>query len=88
MSTSRWPAIGVSGPPPPYSPDLAIADFYLCDRLNRELSGKILDGEEKALEASTVVLSELPKDEGKTAFDHWKERCQRIADHNGEFYPN
>jgi hypothetical protein len=40
------------------------------------------------LETITEILSELPKDEVKGVFLHWKERCRWVADHNGEFYPN
>jgi hypothetical protein len=39
------------------------------------------------LETITETLNELLQDEAKSAFVHWKEKCQWAADHNGEFYP-
>jgi hypothetical protein len=88
--TDGQPAIRASlfPTPPQFSPDLAIAGFYLFGRLKRQLSGRILDNEENLLETITETLSELPKDEVQSAFVHWKERYQWVADHNGEFYPN
>jgi hypothetical protein len=63
-------------PHPPYSPDLAIADFCLFGRLKQQLSGSTLDSEEDVLEAAAEILSELLKDEMKSALVHWKERSQ------------
>jgi 4-alpha-glucanotransferase len=74
--------------PPPYSPDLAIAAFYLFGRLKEQLSGRTLDTEEDVLETITEILSELPKNKVRNAFLLWKEKCQWVTDHNSEFYPN
>jgi hypothetical protein len=35
-------------------------------------------------ETITEILSELPIDQVKSAFMHWKEKCQWLTDHNGE----
>jgi hypothetical protein len=75
-------------PHSPYSPDVAITDFYLFGRLQQQLSRTTLDSEENVLETVTEILSELRKSQGKSAFRHWKERCQWVAEHTGEFYPN
>jgi hypothetical protein len=56
--------------------------------MKQQLSGRTLDNEENVLETITEILSGLPKDEVKRAFVHWKERCQWVADYNGEFYQN
>jgi hypothetical protein len=66
---------------------LAIADFSLFGRLKQQLSERTLDSEENVLETITETLRKLPKDEVKSGSVHWKERCQWVADHNGEFYP-
>jgi hypothetical protein len=63
-------------------------DFHLFGRLKQQLSGRTLDNEENVLDTITEILSELPKDDVKRAFVHRKERCQWVADHNGESYPN
>jgi hypothetical protein len=68
MSKDRWPTISAFVFP--------IGDLYLFGGLKQQLSGRTLDSEEYVLEMSTEILSELPKDEFKSAFVHWKERCQ------------
>jgi hypothetical protein len=40
------------------------------------------------LETFTEILREVPKDERKCAFLHWKERCKWVAEQDGEFYPD
>jgi hypothetical protein len=55
---------------------LAITDFYLFEKLKRQVSGRTLDIEHNVLETVTEILNEFPKDEVKNAFLHWKERCQ------------
>jgi hypothetical protein len=77
----------VCAPRPPDSPDLAIADLYLFGRLRKQLSRKTLDIEENVLKTITEILREAPSDEVKRALVHWREICQWVADHNGEFYP-
>jgi hypothetical protein len=47
-----------------------------------------LDSEENVLETIIEILSEPFNGEGKSVFVHWKERCQWVAGHNGEFDPN
>jgi hypothetical protein len=66
MSKNRRPIIGASVFPttdPPYSPDLAIADFYLFGRSKQQLSGRTLDNGENMLETIIEILSTFPKDE-------------------------
>jgi hypothetical protein len=67
---------------------MVIADYDLFGRSKQQVSGKTLDCEENRLETITEILSELPKDEVKSVLVHWKERCQWVGYHNGEFYPN
>jgi hypothetical protein len=52
-------------PHTPYSPDWAIADFYLFGPLTQQLSGRTLGGEENVIEMITEILNELPKDRAK-----------------------
>jgi hypothetical protein len=71
-----------------YSADLAIQDFCLFGRLKQQPSKRILNSEENVVETITEILRELRKDEAKSAFVPWKERCQWVADHNERFPPN
>jgi hypothetical protein len=84
MASSRCACV----PHPPDLPDLAFADFYLFGQLKQQLIGRTLDHEQKVLETFTEVLSGPPKDEMKSVFLHWKQRCQWVAEHNGEFDPS
>jgi hypothetical protein len=87
MSKNRWPATGASViPTPRIHPTWP--DFDLFGRLKQKLSGRTLESEENVLDTITEILRELPKDDVTRALVHWKERCQWVADHNGEFYPN
>jgi hypothetical protein len=47
-----------------------------------------MDNLNDVLETAAETLSELLKDEGKTALLLRKERCQWMANDNGEFDPN
>jgi hypothetical protein len=63
-----------SFPHPLYSRDFAIVESYLFGRLKQQLSGRTVDSEQNGLERVTDALSELPLDDMKNAFLHWKER--------------
>jgi hypothetical protein len=84
MTSHRY----VSAPHPQDSSTVAIADFYLFVRLKRQLLQSTLDSEENLLETVTEIRSELPNDKVKSSFVHLKEKCQWVADHNGDFWPN
>jgi histone-lysine N-methyltransferase SETMAR len=71
-------------PHPPYSPDLAPADFFLFPALKRELAGLTLSQEEFKKRWEGVVRT-LRKDDFATAFQRWLERCEKCIRVNG-FY--
>jgi hypothetical protein len=62
------------GPHPACSPDMGIADFYLFGPSKQQLSGRTMHSEKNVLETVSEILSELPKDEVKNAFEHWKRK--------------
>jgi hypothetical protein len=73
---------------PPYSPDLAIADFSLFSVLKQKLQGiDVSDDEELKIEILTI-FQVIPSDELKSSFDHWIERCQWVAANAGNYYPS
>jgi len=69
---------------PPYSPDLAPADFFLFPKLKRELAGITMTQEEfkKKWEG---VLRTLSKDDYARAFTRWLERCEKCIRINGDY---
>jgi hypothetical protein len=63
-------------PYPPYSPDLAICDFYLFGRIKERLAGVMaIDGDDLRNEVISI-LAEISEEEKIHAFDHWIERCE------------
>jgi histone-lysine N-methyltransferase SETMAR len=69
---------------PPYSPDLAPADFFLFPNVKRELAGKTLTQEtlKKAWEGAVRTL--LAADFA-TAFRRWYECCKKCVNIAGGY---
>jgi histone-lysine N-methyltransferase SETMAR len=63
-------------PHPPYSPDLAPADYFLFPTLKRELAGQTLSLDEFKTKWEGVVRT-LTKDDFARAFERWLERCEK-----------
>ncbi|EFN60947.1 Histone-lysine N-methyltransferase SETMAR, partial [Camponotus floridanus] len=78
--------IGVSTvPQPPYSPDVAPADFFLFPKVKRELKGKHLETLDNIQNTTTRCLNSIPKSEFQRAYDAWKTRWQRCIDAGGDY---
>jgi histone-lysine N-methyltransferase SETMAR len=69
---------------PPYSPDLAPADFFLFRRVKEELAGQSLDEGTLKTTWERVVRS-IGADEFATAFRRWYERCQKCIEIGGGY---
>jgi histone-lysine N-methyltransferase SETMAR len=69
---------------PPYSPDLAPADFFLVRKVKEGLDGQSLDQEtiKNAWEGVTRSLSVV---NFTAAFRSWLERCKKCVRLGGEF---
>jgi histone-lysine N-methyltransferase SETMAR len=63
---------------PPYSPDLAPADFFLFKRVKEELAGQSLDEGTLKMTWERVVRS-IAAEEFATAFRRWYERCEKCV---------
>jgi [histone H3]-lysine36 N-dimethyltransferase SETMAR len=61
---------------PPYSPDLAPADFFLFRRVKEELSGLTLS-QESLKKTWEGVIRTIADEEFAVAFRRWYERCQK-----------
>jgi histone-lysine N-methyltransferase SETMAR len=62
---------------PPYSPDLAPAEFFLFERFKEELADKSLD--EGTLKKTWDWVIQSMAAEEPTAFRRWYERCEACA---------
>ena len=69
---------------PPYSPDLAPADFFLFPKLKKELAG-ITMTQEEFKNKWEGVLRTLSKDDFARAFTRWLERCEKCIRINGGY---
>jgi hypothetical protein len=73
-------------PHPAYSRDLAICDFYLFGRIKERLAGVSVGGAEDLRNKVMSILAGISYDEKSRAFNHWIERCEWVAEHEGGYY--
>ena len=69
---------------PPYSPDLAPADFFLFPKLKKELAGRHLSKDD----FKTIwegVSRTVAAEDFAAAFRRWYERCQKCVDIGGGY---
>jgi transposase len=71
-------------PQPPYSPDLAPADFFLFPKLKSTLKGRRFDTIEEIKENSLRQLKAIPKQAFQDSFETWKKRWGRCISSGGE----
>ena len=71
-------------PHPPYSPDLAPADFFLFPKVKSELAGRTLTAESFKTSWEGVVRT-IAKDEFAGAFRRWMERCEKCVRIGGDY---
>ncbi|XP_026324995.1 histone-lysine N-methyltransferase SETMAR-like [Hyposmocoma kahamanoa] len=73
-------------PQPPYSPDVAPADFFLFPSIKSKLKGKHWGTIKDIQEATTRALKDLPVDVFQGAFRAWKTRLQKCIDAEGCYF--
>ncbi|XP_026330440.1 uncharacterized protein LOC113237938 [Hyposmocoma kahamanoa] len=71
---------------PPYSPDVAPADFFLFPSIKSKLKGKHWGTIKDIQEATTRALKDLPVDVFQGAFRAWKTRLQKCIDAEGCYF--
>ncbi len=69
---------------PPYSPDLAPADFFVFRRLKEAMAGTTLD-QDSLKTASEGVIRTITADNFATAFRWWFERVEKCVRIGGNF---
>ena len=73
-------------PHPPYSPDLAPADFALFPRLKRLLRGRIFENREcLEHEVRRTLLFDIPREDFATAIDDTVPRWQKYVRIGGSY---
>jgi histone-lysine N-methyltransferase SETMAR len=71
-------------PHPPYSPDLAPADFFLFPKVKAALAGQTLTVESFKTSWEGAVRT-VQQDEFAVAFRRWMERCEKCVRIGGEY---
>lgn len=71
---------------PPYSPDLAMCDFWLFFNLKKNLRGRRFHSEEEIDMATHAFFSSIPKSDWLEAFNMWKIRLQKCIDVGGDYF--
>jgi len=73
-------------PQPPYSPDLAPADFFLFPKLKFSLKGRRFQTVEEIEENSTWDLRAIPQNTFQDALQNWKKRWEWCIKSGGEYF--
>lgn len=69
---------------PPYSPDLAPCDFWLFNRLKRNLDTH--PDSTSLARAVTTDLTSISIDEYQKRFQKWIERMKLCIEHDGDYF--
>lgn len=75
-------------PHPPYSPDLAMCDFWLFSGLKRNLRGRSFGSESELDEAVMEYFEGIPEEGWLAAFDMWLDRMERCIQVRGDYFEN
>ena len=71
---------------PPYSPDLAPADFFLFPRLKNALKGARFDDVDDIQKTVTTILRTISSKAFSGSFQNLFERCQRCVESGGDYF--
>jgi hypothetical protein len=72
-------------PHPPYSPDLAPADFYLFGHVKHQLQGQEFREGPGLVSAISEIVNQIPTDSLVDVFHGWIRGSQRCIDVSGEY---
>ena len=73
-------------PHPPYSPDLAPADFFLFPKHKTTLKGRRFQTIEEIQENATIELRVITSSAFQEAFQKWKKRWERCIASRGDYF--
>lgn len=71
---------------PPYSPDLAPCDFFIFNRVKKELRGHRFNDPQEAVAAFQNHVNEFSPADWTTCFEKWFKRMQKCIDCNGKYF--
>jgi hypothetical protein len=71
---------------PPYSPGLALCDFWLFPKLKTTLKGHRFSDTADIQGHATTVLKSIPKEEFHKCFEQWKHRLTKCIGAQGKYF--
>ena len=71
---------------PPYSPDMAPADYFLFPKIKFSMKGTRFASIEAIQTAVTRALQEIPVDAFQNAYRAWQSRWKKCIDAQGEYF--
>jgi hypothetical protein len=72
-------------PQPPYSPDLALSDFYLFPTVKEKLERTQMADEDQFFESLEAILRRIDQEELNRIFQAWVERVRKVSEGNGDY---
>jgi hypothetical protein len=72
---------------PPYSPYLALPDFFLFGHFKYSLQGIAFPSREELLTTIHEIVGAIPRPIWEDVFRHWMERLKWVSHNNGDYYP-
>jgi hypothetical protein len=73
-------------PQPPYSPDLAPADFFLFPRIKTALKGRCFESIPSIQAAVTTALNEVPVEAFEGAYWAWEIQWKKCVAAHGQYF--
>lgn len=73
-------------PHPPYSPDLALCDFFLFPKLKSVLKGRRFQSVDDIKANSSQTLKDISKEAIQDCFAKWKHRWEKCVNSGGEYF--
>jgi len=70
---------------PPYSPDLALCDFFLFPKIKSALKGTRFKSIDAVKVKAMELMNKLSEDNLQHCFKHWKICRERCRDRGGEY---
>ena len=70
---------------PPYSPDLAIADFHLFGTMKQPMRGRVFSSRDEVIAASNSSLRALPSTFWEEGFNKLLQRYEKCVKLKGEY---
>ena len=66
-----------------YSPDLSPCNFFLCEKLKKQLRGIRFDDDNEMLTALEQAIDSFTKEDSKNYFENWFIRMHKCIDAEG-----